>query len=331
MANFNFNTVSSLPQEVSNNLGWLPPEDRTDECKEASDKAIAEMPKFAIKGEATRTPVPFGDIASDHVFLWDAAKAVNGNKHFLCSYQRIGSCVGHGLYNALRYLMACEMIFRGEREQFKELFEPYGYGRSRTHAGIRGKGSGSTGSGAAKAAKVDGVLRRDFGGLSGWRETEDTIEWSDEVDTQWSDGARIEDKYLSEGRLHLVGETAQVNSANEVKAAIQNWYPCTIASNWGGEMRPSVKDGVLLNRRVTTWNHQMSVVGWMLHKTLGDIYWIPNSWSASAHGLCPTGAPQGGFWMLHKDLDNVTSQGDSFSFAGLNGFEARSLNFNVIG
>lgn len=324
--NFNlvdFSTYDELPPEIANNLGWIPDDLRNDEMKEAHFEAITQMPRFNIIG--------YAGIDTDKIFLWDACKAVNGGKHLLTTRQLIGSCVGHGGYNACRVLMCLDIFIRKDNEQFVEIFEPYGYGRSRFHAGIRGSGSGSTGSGMAKAARTDGVLRRDFSGLSGWDESADTITWSSDIDTRWSNGANIGENYLSEGRKYLVKTTAQVNSAADVKAAIQNGYPCTIASNWGGQMQCSVKEGVLLNKHVTSWGHQMSVHGWMLHQTFGDLYYIWNSWGANTHGVCPTGAPPGGFWVTDDDMDYITSQDDSFAFSQFDGFPAQKLNFNVIG
>lgn len=307
----NFAEMEALPDGLADALGWIPFETRTDEENEAHDINVAKMPTLLI-GDGSFS------FDGDKAFLWDFWPKATGGKTLLTTYQRIGSCVGHGKYNAERSLMCVDIALRGDNEIFTELFEPYGYGRSRFHAGIRGKGSGSTGSGAAEAAKVDGVIIRE--GLSGWNESEDTIEWSAEVDTEWSDGARIGDQYIQAGRKHLVKTTAPVRSAADVRAALQAGFAVTIASDWGGEMRPQVKEGVLLSRRVTTWNHQMSVHGWLLHPVLGEIYYIWNSWSASAHGRCPSGAPLGGFWVLAKDMDYITDQGDSYAYSQFDGF-----------
>ena len=85
-------------------------------------------------------------------------------------------------------------------------------------------------------------------------------------------------------------------------------------------MRPPVKEGVLLNRRSGSWSHQMSVIGWMLHQVLGDLYYIWNSWAEDAHGICPTGAPPGGFWVQTRDMDDITSQDDSYVYSQYDGY-----------
>jgi len=290
---------------------------------------VTTAPAFRIVGAEPRVPVPFKDIASDHAFLWDCYDKVYG-KRILTTNQNIGSCVGHGGYNAMRGIMACDIFFRKDRETPVELFEPYGYGRSRTRAGIRGSGSGSTGSGFAEAAYQDGVLRRDFQNkLSGWRESGNTIDWSGSVDTQWSNGANIGQEYLAEGRLHVTEKPAQATSADMVREAMQQYRTVTIASNWGGLMQCPVKEGVLLNRRSGSWAHQMSVHGWMLHNSLGELYYVWNSWSADCHGVCPTGAPLGGFWVSKSDMQNIVSQDDSWIFPGLTGYAARKVNHRL--
>lgn len=323
MGNFNFSTVDKLPREVADNLGWVPDHARTDETKEAHAQIMAALPEFKIRGAAPRVPVPFGSIASDHVFLWEDYKAVNGGKHFLTLRQLIGSCVGMGGQNGARGVMACDIAFRGEREKFFEVYEPFTYGMSRKCAGISGRGSGSTGSGMAEAAALYGFLPRETPGLTGWSESADTLTWSAEADTQWSDGRRTEQKWLDLAKPYLIGQTAPVRSAADVRTSVQERRGTTIASNWGGKMRPSVKEGVLLNTHSDSWNHQMSVHGWMIHNVLGELYYIWNSWGADTHGTCPTGAPPGGFWVTAKDMDYITGQDDSFSFLGINGLQSR--------
>lgn len=307
----NFAAMESLPEGLADSLGWIPFERRTDDENQAHDANVAKMPTLLIGDGGFR-------FDRDKAFLWEFWPKANGGKTLLTTRQNIGSCVGHGKYNAERSLMCVDIALRGDNEIYTELFEPYGYGRSRLHAGIRGRGSGSTGSGAAEAAKVDGVLSRD--GLSGWSESGDTVDWSDNVDTEWSDGARIGEEYIARGRKHLVKTTAPVRSAADVRAAIQAGFACTIASNWGGQMRPSVADGVLLNRRVTTWNHQMSIHGWWEHQSHGEIFYIWNSWGADAHGKCPSGAPLGGFWVKAADVDYICRQDDSFAYSQFDGF-----------
>jgi hypothetical protein len=302
-------------------FGWIPHEDRTSEQKEIHEAIVREMPSFQIVGD-----LPF---ESDRMFLWDIAKKLNGGKHLPCLYQQVGSCVGHGKANAEWYLQVCQIAVGGRNDRLVLPYEPYGYAQSRVCAGIRGGGDGSTGSGAAKAAMKYGVLSSELPNLPAFERGEKTITFSGSVDRSWG-RAGAPENWITEGFKHLVKTTALVRSAEDVKKALQNLYPVTIASNWGGQMRPSVRDGVLLNRRVTSWAHQMSVIAWWKHPSLGDIFYILNSWSHTAHGEDPAGGPPGGFWVLASDMDYITRQGDSYAYSDVNGFPSRRPNFNIV-
>lgn len=305
---------------MSQNFGWIRHEDRTTEQRDIHDALMADMPQFNIVGDT-----PFD---SDRALLWDFSKRVNNGKHFQALYQQVGSCVGHGKANAEWYLQAVQYVTTGDLVTLP--YEPYGYAQSRVCAGISGGSDGSTGSGAAEAAKKYGVLDSTLSGLPAFEIGSDTITFSGGVDKDW--GRRgAPDQWIQQGVKHLVKTTAAVRNAGDVKKALQAGYPCTIASNWGGEMRPAVVDGVLLSRHVTSWSHQMSIIGWHAHPSLGDIYFILNSWGADAHGEDPFGGPKGGFWVKEKDVNYITGQGDSFAYSQFDGFpDNRPYSFLLV-
>lgn len=300
--------------------GWIPPEVRTKAETMAHAQALAEMTVWTLTGD---------DWGIEKAFLWEISKRANGNKHLPTLYQKTGSCVGNGGWCAYMHLSAFEIVRLGQNETLKVLFMPYTYGRGRLAAGIRGRGDGSTGSGQAKAVREDGVIPNELTGLP--QPTDDGgLTWGSKVEMDWSDGARIKDEWIQQGRKHLVKATAQVRSPDDVKAAICNGYPVTIASNWGGQMSPSVQDGVLLNRRVTSWNHQMCIIGWWKHPTHGEIFYIQNSWGRDVHGTCPSGAPPGGFWVKAKDVEYIVDQDDSFAHSQFDGFPAQDIEWSLV-
>lgn len=303
------------------NLGWVPPDSRDLPMEEAHDEAMASMPPFTI----------FGDSGADieKAFLFDFAKAANGGTHLMPYYQETGSCVGQGAGRAIDILQAVEIIHHGEPEEFSPCFVGYHYGRGRLHSGMRGRGDGSTGSGQAKAVRDDGVVFARADGIPKPFERNAGLTWGAKVENEWSDGARIGNQWLEYGRRHLVKTTAQCRNATDVKAAICNGYPVTIASDWGGMMQPPVKDGVLLNRRADRWMHQMCVLAFWKHGTHGDIYWIQNSWG-DAHGSCPSGAPVGGFWVKAEEINVIAAQGETFAYSQFDGYPAQPDLFMLI-
>lgn len=248
---------------------------------------------------------------------------VKGNHSFVANGVVVHNCVGQGKSKVEWQLMYVEVVRLGDNELPIMPYEPFGYAQSRVCAGISGNSDGSTGTGAAEAAKKYGVLRSDLQGLPPWREEGETVYWPGNIDKAWGrNGAPTQ--WLEPARKHVVQTTALMRSAEDVATALQNGYPCTCASNWGGMMQCRVQGepGVLLNRRSGQWAHQMCVLGWWDHPTLGEIFYIQNSWSEKAHGTCPSGAPLGGFWIQKSDMASIVGQRETFAYSQFVGFPA---------
>jgi hypothetical protein len=316
--------IGGSQPEIGWDFGWIPPERRDGEMDDFHSSAIVEMPEFKIFGKRERDD-------EKKVGLWNCAKAANNGQHFKVFYQKTGSCVGNGGGQATWYLSAVEVVRLKDPEQVLLPFYLLPYGRSRTYAGLRGRGDGSLGSAFAKAIRTDGIISADTPGLPKWDDSEG-ITWGASEEMNWSDGESIAPKWLEMSRKHLVQTTAQCSNADAVRDAIRNYYPCTIASNWGGMMKCPVKGGdnpVLLNSRQGTWNHQMSVIGWQDHPTLGELFCILNSWGFSAHGTPPDDAPPGSFWVSKADMDSIARQGETFAFSQFQGFPAQSFVWDI--
>lgn len=310
-------------EQVSNLFGWIPDADRTDEMRQADHDIKASWPKFSIAGGER------GD--SKRACLWDCVVKTHG-KHWTPFFQETGSCVGQGLGNAVNYLMAVEAWVKGEPEQVKHpTFLLYPYGRSRVYANLRGPGDGSFGSAAARAIKEDGIFSSDLPGLPQSTIKNGGITWGASQEKGWSwspDGSELKSKWGPEAIKHPVQTVAQCKSADDVAAGLRNGYPSTCASMWGGNMECKITDGVLLNSRVTEWAHQMSVIGWMIHDRLGELFFIENSWG-NPHGTDPAGGPPGGFWIKKADMDWICRD-EVFCFSGFQGFPARNISWDSI-
>jgi hypothetical protein len=309
------------------NFGWVPPELRTDEQKAAHESAVLAMPEFRIVGSRSD---------SDRAYLWEFAKPLHGGEHLVAFFQETGSCVGNGLGQAIEYLQCVEIVRLGDREKPLTPFWLLPYGRSRYYGGLRGRGDGSFGSTAARAAKDDGFLDAEDRDLPQpyLHRQGDGRTWGAKAEMDWSDGARIPESYLSKSRKHIVHAVAQAKSADDVREGLRNGYPATIASDWGGQMRCPVQEDRLMNRRSDTWHHQMMVLAWENHPRLGEIFYILNSWGRKAHGVCPSGAPPGGFWVKKAELEYIVRQGETFIFSQFDGFPAQEIEkslFRIMG
>lgn len=260
---------------------------------------------------------------------------VEEDHSFLSNDIACHNCVGNGGGQAVWYLQAMEAVRLGERQEVKLPFWLIPYGKSREYAGMRGQGDGSLGSTFAKAIVKDGNPAFDEPGLPGY-EDRGGLTWGKEQELKWSDGAAISEEWLAKARKHTVKTVAQIKSVDEAKQALINGYPMTIASNWGGLMQCPKKGSppVLLNQRSGVWNHQMCVIGYWKHPDLGDIFCVLNSWSESAHGEPPDGAPLGSFWIQAKDMAYIIGQEEVFAFSQFEGFPAQELEkylFDLVG
>ena len=239
------------------------------------------------------------------------------------------NCVGHGLCNAEWYLQFVQNIIKGKRETPVLPYEPYGYAQSRVCAGISGNSDGSTGTGAADASKLYGMLDSRIDGLPAFKDEAETITFSGSTDKSWGNRG-APSQYLTEGKKHLVKTVSLIRSSDDAAAALYNNYPLTLASDWGGKMMPDLREGVLLNSHADTWNHQMSCTNVWDHPILKIIFYIQNSWSATAHGRGPNGEPLGGFWILRKDMDYIIAQQEVFAFSDEDGFPERRIDKSLL-
>jgi hypothetical protein len=292
---------------------------RTTQQEDIYQSIKGDIPPFEIIGPQS---------VIDKMVLWEFSKRVNNNQHFETFRQITGSCVGNGGGQATWYLSAMENVRLGQNIECKLPFYLLPSGRSRYFAGYRRAGSGSSGAAFAKAISTEGILPFDAIGLPP-AQHDGGITWGQDAEYQWSDGDSIPSKFIELGKQNLVKSAAQVNNSQDVWNALANGYPCTIASNWGGQMQPKAagSPAVLLSRRVTVWQHQMCVIGIWNHPTLGRIFCILNSWGPAIHGKPVDDSPPGSFWVLEDDIDYIVRQGDSFAFSQFDGFPAQMPNY----
>lgn len=308
------------------NFGWIPPENRTQQEEAVAAGAVAEMPRFAIgvgKCNEDAKKVCLFD-------LWKHPIVVQANGfEFPGIHQFTGSCVGAGGGTAWFTLAAVDAITRNDPETPLVPFWLLPYGRSRYYNGSRNPGEGSFGSTFAKAAREDGIIPAKSAGLPPFRNA-DMLEWGSSVEYSWSDGDADQTmKLLAESRKFRVKTTAQCKSADDVREAIRNGYPCTAASMYahnGGRVQG--EPACLLASRSGSWAHQMSILAWWEHPQHGEIFWLMNQWGKNAHGICPTGAPPGGVWIKKADVDWICRD-EVFAFSQFDGFPAQTFSWLI--
>jgi thiol-disulfide isomerase/thioredoxin len=258
--------------------------------------------------------------------LWEYSRAINGGKHFPTYRQETGDCVSMGAANAVNYLQAVQIAKQGEHS-FRPAFQPWIYGVSRTAKdcgnGQLGRSAGSTGGWAAKAVSTYGILAADDQGVP---------TYSGKVADEW--GYRGPPKqFFDAADDFVVRSVAKVTSYEQLRDAITNGYPVTVASDRGFRMEPRVYQGKSWGIPEGEWMHQMCFIG--VDDTApspdgdtGGAYCL-NSWGETAHGTPADDAPPGGFWVSKKTVNYMLKQGDSYAYSNFDGFPPQELDFFV--
>ncbi|MBX9652073.1 hypothetical protein K2Y11_00495 [bacterium] len=307
--------------------GWLPYEQRTRDQHQASHEAIAAMPRFGIKGAKESS-------VGKRVVLWEAEKKVLG-RFVPTLHQLQGSCVEQGKTNAIMRVQ-CVEIAKGDREEFKIPSLYHGYGWTRKFSGMgEGRGDGATGAGAAKAAREAGVCPID--GSSELpapqikrNDGQDELIWGEYNEWKYSTVRAVPESANQVARIHVIRTTALVSTYEEVRDALVNGYPVTVASNRGFKMAGTINRGKLWGVKSGVWNHQMCFIGVDDDSARPGCYCM-NSWGPWVHGKPVDDAPPGGFWVDADVVEDMVSQQDSFAYSQFDGFPEQRLDFSLIG
>ncbi len=284
--------------------GWSP------EMAAAHSHLAAEMPKFAIVGDDGEAVVQ--DNARKNVRLWHSSLKVL-KSHLPNEPQQVGDCVSWGAANAVNYLQLVD-IAAGKDAEFHKVFPPYIYGTSRVNiGGNQLRGDGSCGVWAARAVQIYGVISQEMPGVP---------KYSGAVAREWGSKG-VPRQWLDEGKKQLVRQVSPVRSVDDLRDAICNGYPVTVASDVGYN-KIVKQDGRLVGVRNGRWAHQMCFLAYD-GSGAKKYYYLLNSWGPDAHGKPLGDEPPGGFWVVESDAALMVSQGDSFAFAGFDGFVAREF------
>jgi len=290
-------------------FGWAGPS----EASRAWDEIGHLFPQFKITGtRGKRAP-------GDRMMLWELVRKVL--KKDTPNYpQEVGSCVAFGAKNAIEYI-ACVEIFRGETEEFHQVFTPYLYGCGRVFVG-RGqlRGDGSVGSWQAKAVEQFGTIRKD---------DPDVPAYNGKLERQWGNPPGPPQTFVAKGKQNLIKTTSRINSWDELKRAIINGYAVTIASDQGFEMQAR-KDG--FHAPSGAWSHQMCIVG--VDNEPEDYACVLNSWG-DVHGRLTDFHTQekwpiGSIRARRAPIERMIRSGEAIAYSQFQGFPAQDLDFKKI-
>lgn len=271
----------------------------------------------------------FGDIAKNLIqadedkdaLLYKAYKKATGRDWRPHNQDGVGSCVGQGMSGAIEIGDGCD-IANGERSEPKFISAATCYALSRKVNGMLGRGDGSTGAAAAKAVM-------EYGNLSCEDAGDDNFNTSigSKLCKEWGRAGVPSDK-LPIAAKHKVRTASQVRTPEEVRAALVNGYPVTIASNVGFEGRGGFKrDANGFCYAGGTWSHQMFVGGYRADK---KAFLVFQSWGDdSPPGGKSLDQPDGTFWITWSDMQRITKGGECYAISGFEGFPKRDLDWLI--
>lgn len=239
--------------------------------------------------------------------------------------QNIGDCVSMGAAGAVDLLRCVQHVLCGTYEEWiaECATEPiYAGSRVEIAKGQLGGGDGSNGIWACQWLQQYGVLlRQKYGNI-------DLTSYSGNRARQWGmPRAGVPNELESIARLHPVKTFTQVKTWEELRDAIANGYPVTVACSRGfGNKRDS--DGFITGRAV--WPHQQHVIAARDDKRPGGL--ILNSWGDWCSG--PKGdfedIPIGSYWVDAEILErDMLSAGDSWAISNFESFPSQKLNLEI--
>jgi hypothetical protein len=208
-------------------LGFLTKRERNAQQWAAHEANMKRVPRLGLQ-------VPWVPKGAK-VALYDAWKhpSVVADVGFVFPrfHQLTGSCVGAGGGQALFSLIAMQRLLASNPTKAFLPFWPFDYGRCRSNEGDRGEGEGAMGSSFAATVVKEGVISASEPGLPQFQ-NDDGLVLTSRLELTWSDGnSSTVTKWLEAAKVHPLGAAAEVHSAQEVKAAVLNGYPCAFACN----------------------------------------------------------------------------------------------------
>lgn len=313
--------MGSFGDETPKRMGWLPIESQPIELQK---KFESKLIPFSITGE---------DADVKEALLYKVVNKAAGYEFFPWD-QKTGSCVGHGALAVMATLQAVEIVTSGQTyEEWRCPFILYNYGQSRSRGGLHGEGEGSFGSSMAESLNEDGCPPLDPSYPQPIKQSDGSWTWGSSAEMRWSNGDRPPMDIKATANKFKVRSTSKLNNSNDVKTALRNGYPVTIASGWWGfaslKVAPKGSPAVQLASKSDSWGHQQSCLGYTEHPEFGLIFLIQNSWG-NAHGTPPGsyGEPKGSYWMKASDMDRICRE-EVFSFSNFDGYPARKIDWTL--
>lgn len=245
--------------------------------------------------------------------LQNNTRWLSGGRLVSLDQKQVGSCVGHGEATRGSVLAALDCYYRGEPEKFVNILCPeWSYYASRVECGMIGRGDGSTGEGAAKAATKHGVLPKGkYGSV-------DCSEYTEARCRSWGDGKQLPAEVIAEAKPHVASQYIACDTSQKVWLAAGAALPINFCSMQGFEGKRDA-DGAI--RPKGQWPHSMAG-GTARYTTKAGrrLVLVHQSWGNDwTDGPYYLDQPWGSFYADLDVLGEMASEGDTFIDIGYAG------------
>lgn len=245
--------------------------------------------------------------------------------------QLIGDCVSMGWARACQDVLLQQIWVRKRPEQFiaEVATEPIYAGSRVEVGGGRIGGDGSVGAWAAEYVTRWGVLLRQSYDAAGTRY--DLSAYDPNRARSWGRSG-VPDPLEPVAREHPIQRVALVQTDSELIAALTNWYPVPVCSDFGFAMR---RDSDGFCARQGSWAHCMLFRGIVRLKGGRVAVLVQNSWGDYLGGpmtiTLASGRrviiPPGAFLIPLETAVSMCRQRDTFAVADAKGWRRRKLDF----
>jgi hypothetical protein len=281
------------------------------------------------------------------VFLYRSLLKAHRAKYgqeFVVGRQEIGSCVAWGAMHAVYcaesiswdigeiaeppFMPATAPIYGGSRVEARQ-DNPEGFDGSSPRGGF---GDGSYGAAAARWLRDWGVVyAKDYPGVFDYT-TEGFSGAREKQEGAYGAGGKDDNYRIDKiAKQHPCKYVVKVENWDELCAALEAGFPCTVASGQG--FSSSTNEFSIAEAR-GAWSHQMVIWG-VAHakngRTPEDVACIGNSWGPRwikyAGKKIDPSMPDGSFWAKRAVVERMI-RGDTWAIGRVDGFKWKDIHHN---
>lgn len=299
-------------------LGFILPQDRTQDQQDAHQRAMAATPRFASLASASDLLATIDVPKGTKVMLTDYWKhpdvVADIGQPFTGFGQKTGSCVGVSEGNAATTILCVQRAISDAPTKAEVVFWPHPYGRTRYNEGDRGQGEGAVDSVMGETLVKEGFYDINQPGLPKFNAGPDGywLAGGAAVEMQWSDGARIAQPWIDLAAKRAGMTKVVVTSAEQEIAGIINGYPVLTGCSMyvgRGAIKGSGENAYVVGRFDGNGGHSTCRLGAWLHPTDGWLIGYSNQWDTSTYPKDPAGLGRCCVWIPiseeQKQLDRL--------------------------